>query len=334
MATVTANTTESITLADAPKATSVLNNSYFFLNQGVAQGYTTTYQNLDLFKIDSKFDVNESGSVKVYKSLTVDKNLNVTGNNTINGTAKVIQSLEVSKNLIVTGNTTISGILNIIPPGVIVMWSGSFASIPAGWKLCDGSSGTPDLRNRFIVGATPSQVFRLQGTVSSDISSNTITGIGTSFTTQLQVGDIVRIYGVANTARVHQIVNETSFVSAIRPLQNVSGANSYIKLAVGSIGGSVDSSVVSHQHTAVSTSTVTDPGHVHNFNTRGDDGQGAGAGYSVVGYNANIGAGTGNMSSATTGVTVATETYVALSGESGTNANLPPYYALCFIMKS
>lgn len=40
-----------------------------------------------------------------------------------------------------------------IPTGVIVMWSGSIGSIPAGWHLCDGTNGTPDLRNRFIVGA-------------------------------------------------------------------------------------------------------------------------------------------------------------------------------------
>lgn len=40
-----------------------------------------------------------------------------------------------------------------MPAGAIIMWSGSIASIPAGWKLCDGTSGTPDLRDRFIVGA-------------------------------------------------------------------------------------------------------------------------------------------------------------------------------------
>jgi microcystin-dependent protein len=40
-----------------------------------------------------------------------------------------------------------------LPRGVIVMWSGSIASIPSGWALCDGSNGTPDLRDRFIVGA-------------------------------------------------------------------------------------------------------------------------------------------------------------------------------------
>jgi len=40
-----------------------------------------------------------------------------------------------------------------MPSGVILMWSGSIASIPSGWALCDGSNGTPDLRDRFLVGA-------------------------------------------------------------------------------------------------------------------------------------------------------------------------------------
>jgi len=43
--------------------------------------------------------------------------------------------------------------INVIPAGVITMWSGTIATIPTGWLLCNGSSGTPDLRNRFIVGA-------------------------------------------------------------------------------------------------------------------------------------------------------------------------------------
>lgn len=43
--------------------------------------------------------------------------------------------------------------LSPIPSGAIIMWSGSIATIPEGWLLCDGNSGTPDLRNRFVVGA-------------------------------------------------------------------------------------------------------------------------------------------------------------------------------------
>ena len=40
-----------------------------------------------------------------------------------------------------------------IPTGAILLWSGSIGSIPAGWYLCNGSNGTPDLRDRFVVGA-------------------------------------------------------------------------------------------------------------------------------------------------------------------------------------
>lgn len=40
-----------------------------------------------------------------------------------------------------------------IPAGGIIIWSGSTGSVPAGWLLCDGNNGTPDLRDRFIIGA-------------------------------------------------------------------------------------------------------------------------------------------------------------------------------------
>lgn len=39
-----------------------------------------------------------------------------------------------------------------LPKGVIVMWSGKADEIPAGWSLCDGNNGTPDLRDRFVMG--------------------------------------------------------------------------------------------------------------------------------------------------------------------------------------
>lgn len=43
----------------------------------------------------------------------------------------------------------------LMPQGVIAMWSGTIASIPANWILCDGQNGTPDLRDKFIKGAAP-----------------------------------------------------------------------------------------------------------------------------------------------------------------------------------
>ncbi|MBP9153085.1 MAG: tail fiber protein [Flavobacteriales bacterium] len=42
------------------------------------------------------------------------------------------------------------------PTGGIIMWSGTIASIPAGWSLCDGSNGTPDLTDKFILSVASS----------------------------------------------------------------------------------------------------------------------------------------------------------------------------------
>ena len=40
-----------------------------------------------------------------------------------------------------------------IPAGGIIIWSGSIGAIPTGYYLCNGQNGTPDLRDRFVVGA-------------------------------------------------------------------------------------------------------------------------------------------------------------------------------------
>ena len=42
-----------------------------------------------------------------------------------------------------------------VPIGSIVIWSGAADAVPTGWALCDGSNGTPDLRDRFVLGAGP-----------------------------------------------------------------------------------------------------------------------------------------------------------------------------------
>lgn len=49
------------------------------------------------------------------------------------------------------GTGSLAGAL--VPIGGIILWSGSIVSIPAHWHICDGTSGTPDLRDRFVLGA-------------------------------------------------------------------------------------------------------------------------------------------------------------------------------------
>lgn len=144
-----------------------------------------------------------------------------------------------------------------IPSGGIILWSGSTGSIPAGWYLCNGSNGTPDLRDRFIVGA----------------------------------------------------------------------GNSY---AVNATGGTADSIVVSHTHTA--TSVVSDPGHVHPPLAPMTAFAGPPNSSQPVRGDANQASNAATTGSAFTGITVATTN--SSTGVSGTNANLPPYYALAYIMKA
>ncbi|NCQ90653.1 MAG: hypothetical protein GPI94_08605 [Microcystis aeruginosa LG13-03] len=45
------------------------------------------------------------------------------------------------------------GNTSVVLRGMIIMWAGDVNQIPVGWALCDGQNGTPDLRDRFIVGA-------------------------------------------------------------------------------------------------------------------------------------------------------------------------------------
>jgi hypothetical protein len=174
--------------------------------------------------------------------------------------------------------TALFGTTNI-PQGGIIMYTGVTA--PSGWALCNGSNGTPDLRDKFVIGA---------------------------------------------------------------------GLN----YAYGTTGGSANTVLPVHTHNAVSTFTgyrmgthshnIFDPGHNHSFRI----GQGAGTlqpplgGWNYVGtypgspFNLhNQPAATGIViqpeSAGTPGGAVATA--IEVTGSPTANTNIPPYYALCYIMK-
>ena len=64
--------------------------------------------------------------------------------------------------------------LNLIPTGIISMWSGALNAIPSGWALCNGENGTPDLRDKFVVGAGGNYgVGATGGAASASVSGNT-----------------------------------------------------------------------------------------------------------------------------------------------------------------
>lgn len=81
-----------------------------------------------------------------------------------------------------------------IPSGIITMWSGSADTIPTGWVLCDGENNTPDLRNRFIVGAGSTYAVGATGGSASGVtgaaSGNTGAAGGNTGDTTLSLSQI------------------------------------------------------------------------------------------------------------------------------------------------
>ncbi|MCK5846428.1 MAG: hypothetical protein KAG84_03245 [Bacteroidales bacterium] len=79
------------------------------------------------------------------------------------------EKLEVNGEIKVSGDVTAAKFNGngIAPVGSIVMWSGSTSNIPSGWTLCDGANGTPNLVDRFVVGAGGSYAVNNTGGAAS-----------------------------------------------------------------------------------------------------------------------------------------------------------------------
>ena len=75
----------------------------------------------------------------------------------------------------------IADLASAIPSGLISLWSGSTATIPSGWALCDGTNGTPNLRDRFVVGAGAS--YEVNATGGSNTGTTNTKSLTTSSTT-------------------------------------------------------------------------------------------------------------------------------------------------------
>ena len=94
--------------------------------------------------------------------------------------------LDVNGSINVSGTVTVNGTGGLVPAGTIMMWSGSIASIPAGWYLCNGGNGTPNLQNSFVIGAGSSYgVGATGGSTSVTLSTGNMpshnhTGSGTT----------------------------------------------------------------------------------------------------------------------------------------------------------
>jgi len=135
------------------------------LKSAIARVSAATFDDNLIPGSDAQYDLGFSPNTR-WKNANFSGDLLVAGNIGI-GTMSPGAELEVAGQIKITGGmpgadkvlvSDAGGLASWqtqtgVPPGAIVMWSGLLANIPSGWALCDGSNGTPDLRDRFILGA-------------------------------------------------------------------------------------------------------------------------------------------------------------------------------------
>ena len=211
--------------------------------------------------------------------------------------------------------------------GMIMLWYGSVASIPSGWVLCDGNNNTPDLRNRFIVGAGTGGNYSPDDTGgSADATlvshSHTINNHTHSFS--------------GSDSHSHTINNHThSFsASATTGNPNTSLTGSVTRIAETYAGAGTASGIftkLGNINSPLTPASVDSSGaggfsinatHTHNLSVSGNTGNPSNTGTNS--QTVSISGNTGNPSNTGTNS----------QGSSATNKNLPPYYALCYIMKT
>jgi microcystin-dependent protein len=139
----------------------------------------------------------------------------------------------------------------VLPTGIIVMWNSTAASIPAGWQLCNGSNGTPDLRGQFVVGAGGSYTPGDSGGANSvtltanamPIHTHELTG---SLTTG-SAGSHTHTSTVTDPGHAHSVVDTVDFRGAGVGNLGTRGGGTATGVAATGISVTIDTAL-SHTH--------------------------------------------------------------------------------------
>lgn len=225
-----------------------------------------------------------------------------------------------------------------VPSGIIAMWSGSTLSIPSGWVLCDGLNSTPDLRDRFIVGAGSTYAVGDTGGANTvalaagEMPSHTH-GVGNLAGNTSSVGDHTHTGSTSNSGNhAHSGSTSSSGNHAHNGSTSNTGSHSH-NLVARDGNNSVNNFSVQVTQIAPNGSFGTSAAgaHSHNFTT-------AGAGDHA--HNFTTAAGGDHAHNFTTAGGGSHSHTLTISGDSGASGsgtaheNRPPYYALAYIMKT
>ena len=188
-----------------------------------------------------------------------------------------------------------------VPQGFIGLWSGAANAIPTGWVLCNGANGTPDLRDRFVVGA----------------------GSGYS------VGNTGGSANATLVSHSHTVNNHThSFSGSSSHSHTVNNHTHYTVQSGTRATGTHNAQAWTLSSSNYIVEEVTSSGYTQ-YDLKGNALVEAN-----VGKTSNASPGTNSQTVSISGTTGGSAPGTNSQGSSATNANLPPYYALCYIMKT
>ena len=225
-------------------------------------------------------------------SVKTTGDLNVTGalklDNSVGSTGQVLVS---------SGSSATPTWGNAFVRGMIMLWSGSTGTVPSGWALCNGGFGTPDLTNRFVIGAGNSYAVNAKGgSANAVVVSHTHSLSGNTGSAGAQaLTASTSVTGTTTSAGNHSHTLPHYLVQAVAGTGDIDRDNEYQQWKA--LSGQSTRTSGSHSHglsISASTSVSSVSNHTHPLSGN-----------------------TGNTN----------------GGVSGTNKNLPPYYALAYIMK-
>jgi microcystin-dependent protein len=211
-----------------------------------------------------------------------------------------------------------AGLSALIPTGVITLWSGSIISIPSGWVLCNGSNGTPNLQDRFVVGAGSTYAVNAIGganTVTLDATmipahTHTVSASGTTgnnnvghthtFSGTTSGQSNTHSHAVSDPGHLHSVAIYNVGANSSSAAQGNAGlveiGSPAINTGTATTGISVGNANADHSHTYSGTTSGISANHNHAVTVTGTTGNGTGGGLA--------------------------------------HENRPPYFALAYIMKT
>jgi microcystin-dependent protein len=243
------------------------------------------------------------------------------GTNFYNAISGSVGNFAVNGNLSVTGNETVTGTLGVT--GATSLTTGSISGVMTAPTATAGTNTTQIATTAFVLAnGAPTGGIMMWGTGTAPSGWLLCTGGAVSRTTYSALFAVISTqFGVGDGSTTFNVPNYQDRVPF--------GVGT-IATSNGATGGTANAVVVSHTHTA--TSSVSDPQHSHTIidgqvNTRTNPY------FNWVGTGgASVGTNGASVNSAATGITVSTSN--STEGVSGTNANLPPYLGINFIIKT